>query len=153
MLLQAYGMVNTRIPLVIVGKNRLAREDAEDMPVPDGVRFTGRVNFTRLNEIVGKSRFMILPLPERHHSYGAITLLGAQALGKAVITTKVSGVPDYIDHGRTGMSHDHGNSVDLAEKIEFFSPQSRYGKSHRKSRRRHLSGKSIRNFRDGCELF
>ena len=119
-LLQAYGMVNTRTPLVIVGKNRLTREDTEDMPVPDGVRFTGRVNLTQLNEIVSKSRFMILPLPERHHSYGAITLLGAQALGKAVITAKVSGVLDYIDDGQTGMFYDPGNCEDLTEKIGFF---------------------------------
>ena len=113
-------MVNTRTPLVIVGKNRLTREDTEDMPVPDGVRFTGRVNLTQLNEIVSKSRFMILPLPERHHSYGAITLLGAQALGKAVITAKVSGVLDYIDDGQTGMFYDPGNCEDLTEKIGFF---------------------------------
>jgi glycosyltransferase involved in cell wall biosynthesis len=47
-----------------------------------------------------------------------LALLEALTLGRAVVATRVGGVPDVVDDGRTGLLVDPGDPVALAKAIE-----------------------------------
>lgn len=55
-----------------------------------------RLRYDDYIDKLGKSAFVILPLNEYKYSYGQMSLLGALALGKKIIATRVSGISDYL---------------------------------------------------------
>jgi glycosyltransferase involved in cell wall biosynthesis len=46
---------------------------------------------------------VVAPLVEGLHPHGHTSLVQAQRLGKAVITTRGASVDDYVTHGREGL--------------------------------------------------
>jgi glycosyltransferase involved in cell wall biosynthesis len=116
-LLKAYGQLKTKARLLILGKERFDSEETENESIPEGVRFIGKTDLSTLNEITSKAKFVVLPLPERRHAFGQMTLLGCMALGKGVIVSKVSSVTDYLKDKEDGILYEPYNPDDLAEKM------------------------------------
>jgi colanic acid/amylovoran biosynthesis glycosyltransferase len=90
------------LELVLVGDGEM-REDVERLIVKTGlqgkVRITGWADANRVREEILTSRAHVLPslmegLP--------VVLMEAMALGRPVISTYVSGIPELVIHGKTG---------------------------------------------------
>jgi glycosyltransferase involved in cell wall biosynthesis len=118
-LIEAWRKVSTKkdTVLVIVGKHSLTPQEAGTNDLPKNIRFAGVVDLAGLNSLTQRSRFIVLPLPERRHAYAQMTLLGCMAIGKAVIVSKVSGVIDCVEDMATAVLHELANPEDLAEKM------------------------------------
>ena len=105
--------------LIIVGRKRLYWDDIgdfESLPLAEAKDYMPVIELTPLVE---KARFAILPLCERGHAHGQLTLLYLMSLGKAVIVSDTIGIKDYIRDGGTGIFYKTGNSDDLLEKVMY----------------------------------
>ena len=119
-LLKAYAQLKTRTKLLILGKEKFEPEEIGYEKVPPGVEFIGKTDLSTLNEITSKAKFVVLPLPERRHAFGQMTLLGCMALGKGVIVSGVSSVTDYLKDKKEASLFEPYNPKDLAEKMQAF---------------------------------
>jgi len=117
-LLKAYAQLKTKTRLLILGKEKFEPEEIGYEKIPEGVEFTGKKDLVTLNEITSKAKFVVLPLPERRHAFGQMTLLGCMALGKGVIVSGVSSVTDYLKDEEEGILFEPYNPDDLAEKMQ-----------------------------------
>ena len=78
------------------------------------VTITGWINGQQVRELLGRARAFVLPsfaegLP--------IVLMEAMALGRPVITTYVAGIPELVQHNRTGWLIPAGDAVALTRAI------------------------------------
>jgi len=111
-LLRAWGQLEPGSELLIVGKEGLDDRMA-------GVRCMPYLPRSRLREVVSKARFVVIPLPYYTYSFGQMSLLIAQALGKAVIATRVPGLLDYVEEGKTALFANPYDIQDMKKKIDF----------------------------------
>ncbi|HVP37452.1 MAG TPA: glycosyltransferase family 4 protein [Terriglobales bacterium] len=118
-LVKAYGHLRTKIKLLIVGTSKFGTADIKSEKIPPGIEFIGRTDLSVLTEITSRAKLVVLPLPERRHAFGQMTLLGCMAQGKAVIVSKVHGIKDYVSDGDNAILAEPGNWRDLVEKVEF----------------------------------
>lgn len=95
-------------------------EDGKLRDLADGlnVRFLGRIPDEEIERFFLQGRIFVLPslsegLPQ--------VLLEAMSYGLPVIATKVGGVPEVIEHGKTGLLVDPGNPRALREAIELLN--------------------------------
>ncbi|MFQ5905074.1 MAG: glycosyltransferase family 4 protein [bacterium] len=109
-LLATWQKIEGDCRLLIVGKEGLGPEIA-------GVSCMPYVSRSKLKEIIQRARFVVIPLPYYEYSFGQMSLLISQALGKAVIVTRVPGLLDYVDDGRTALFVDPYDIEDLRRKI------------------------------------
>lgn len=116
-LLKAYAKLENTPELQIVGRSKLPPQERGFVPIPPGVKLTPYSPIDKLQEMVERSRFVILPLPERDQSLGQLTLLFCMALGKAVIASRVIGLADYLTDDKTGLFYRAGDADDLAQCI------------------------------------
>lgn len=105
-LLEAMPLVRARVPdadLIIVGGGPIEaslKAQAASLTLGDTVTFTGALpNDKALEEVAGSGAFV---LPSLGEGLG-IVLIEAQALGIPVVGTRVGGIPDVIEDGRTGL--------------------------------------------------
>jgi glycosyltransferase involved in cell wall biosynthesis len=117
LLVQAFGMIAAEFPdadLVIAGDGVL-REEIESLvrslDLGERIRITGWVDTARVREEITAARAMVLPsfmesLP--------VVLMEAMALGRPVIASRVCGIPELVEHGRTGWLVTPGDTAGLA---------------------------------------
>jgi len=136
-LFEAFGKLNGKIDLVVIGKESFSKNELNGLSLPEGVRTIPFSPLETFKKYIESSLFVILPLPYRAHSHGQMSLLESMALGKAVIVAKTPGVVDYIEDGKNALFYELANSFDLKEKIEFLlnnpSEIERLGANARKS--------------------
>jgi len=136
-LMEAFGKLNTRTELRVIGTEKIGRGDLRGREVPKNVKFYPFVPRPKLKNFIASSKFAVLPLPYHAHSQGQLSLLESMAMGKAVIVTKVPGIIDYVEDGKTAILYEPYNADDLREKVEFLldNPQvaRRIGREARRS--------------------
>ncbi|TET11794.1 glycosyltransferase [Candidatus Aerophobetes bacterium] len=136
-LMKAFGTLNSKTELRVVGNEKLGRSELRGEKVPKDVRFYPLVPRQHLKNVLGASIFSVLPLPYHAHSQGQFSLLESMAVGKAVIVSKVPGIIDYVEDGKTAVLYEPYNAEDLKEKVEFLlnNPQEakRIGREARRS--------------------
>lgn len=86
-------------PLLIVA----SRWNIDQSDIPSNVKVQYDMPGSELMEIMSRCLAVIIPLEERKISIGQSVVLQAMTLGKAVITTRVTGTEDYIEHMKTGI--------------------------------------------------
>ncbi len=118
-LIKAYGQLKTKTKLLIVGREKFKPEEVDYEKIPLGVEFVGKTDLLTLNEITSKAKFVVLPLPERRHAFGQMTLLGCMAMGKAVIVSRVPGIIDYVKANENVLLVEPSNILDLKSKMEY----------------------------------
>lgn len=116
-LMEGFAPVTDKIRLVIVGRSSIGPEDLDGAQIPKNVKLYPYMPIEELGEHVERARFAILPLPERNQSLGQLSILFLMAMGKAVISSKVIGVMDYLDDGKTGLFFNPGDSQGLTKCI------------------------------------
>jgi glycosyltransferase involved in cell wall biosynthesis len=117
-LIKAYGQLNTKTRLLITGREKFEPEEIGYEKIPTGVEFLGKTDLVKLNEIISRAKFVVLPFPERRHACGQMTLLGCMALGKAIVVSRVSSITDYLRDQEDCILVDPNSHEHLAEKMQ-----------------------------------
>lgn len=125
-LLEAAGLMKEKFPDLrfrIIGSDpegtvlKQCRERAQGMPV----EFAGVLTSGETLREVSRARFFVLPCVRS--STGdmdgiPVSIMEAMAMGVPVVSTAISGIPELITHGETGLLARPGSPESLAEMIE-----------------------------------
>jgi glycosyltransferase involved in cell wall biosynthesis len=109
----------THLKFVFVGEDEgqqgLLEQRARKLGVRDDVIFTGHIKDDDLFRSA-YSACDVFVLPSEYEAFG-IVLLEAMACDVACVATRVGGVPEVIENGKTGLLVDYGDSKELANAI------------------------------------
>jgi glycosyltransferase involved in cell wall biosynthesis len=109
---RAFATVRARVPSAryeIVGdgpEGEALRRLAEQLGVSDAVTFHGPLSNTEAQDLMATADVAVLPCrqDEAGNRDGIpVSLMEAGALGLPVVSTRVSGVPELVDHERSGL--------------------------------------------------
>jgi glycosyltransferase involved in cell wall biosynthesis len=96
------------------GQGAAYKDVAEELGVGAHVKFLGHVPREELIEAYRACDVFVLP--SDYEAFG-IVLLEAMACGKPCVATRVGGVSDIVDHGKTGLLVEYGNVQALKEAL------------------------------------
>ncbi len=119
-LITAFKKISTEfsdIKLIIAGdgpdKDRLVKL-VDDLNLQESVLFCGTVD---LNEGISLLKSALCTVVPSISEGGGLVNIEAQAAGCPVIASRVGGIPEYVQEGKSGLLFESGNHTDLAEKI------------------------------------
>ena len=80
------------------------------------VKFWGKVDNTRIWEAYRETDVLVLPSiwPENH----PVSITEAMSSGIPVIASRIGGIPELVEDGKTGFLFETGNPADLAAKMD-----------------------------------
>jgi glycosyltransferase involved in cell wall biosynthesis len=107
------------LKLVLIGGDHGMRESLERVAEKEGVAsrviFTGHIESDRIfRSAYGACE--LLALPSDYEAFGLV-LVEAMACGKPCVASRVGGVPEVVDEGRTGLLVDFGDVQGLARAL------------------------------------
>jgi glycosyltransferase involved in cell wall biosynthesis len=146
--LAAFEYLVTLLPdtqLDICGEGRLSlavRERIENTGLGNRVRLLGWVHGADKTRVLEKATALVLP----SHTEGMPNaVLEAMASGRPVIATRVGGVPELVEDGRTGLLVEAGDIGALARAMQWMAEhRSEAGDMGRLGRRRVLERHDVR---------
>ena len=113
-----------RVELDLVGAGALRAElerRAGELGLSARVRFMGSAPEETVRELLGGADLLVLPsvVARNGQMEGLpVVLMEALASGVPVVATRLSGVPELIDHDRTGLLAAPGDPADLRDALE-----------------------------------
>jgi glycosyltransferase involved in cell wall biosynthesis len=120
-LLRAFKEVRKDVPssrLLIAG-NGPAEEELRalyrKLNLGEAVRFLGEVPEDRIPELYRRSSFVVLPSIIYENS--PLIIYEAMAFGRAVVGTRIGGIPELVEDGETGFLFERNDISDLVSKI------------------------------------
>lgn len=116
-LLAAWERLRGRVPLKIVGEGPLAPEVAEAAKRLVGVEWVGKRPKDRVLALMKGAQALILP--SVWYEGFPMVIVEAYATGLPVVASDLGSMSSLIDHGRTGLHFQPGNSEDLAAKLNW----------------------------------
>ena len=101
--IEGLGKRGIEVDLVLVGdgpEEARIKHETEVLKLTDRVQFAGRKPERETLDIIARSDLLVLPsfmegLP--------VVLMEAMALGVPVVASRVAGIPELVEHGRTGL--------------------------------------------------
>lgn len=128
--LDSFSIVKTAFPearLIIAGDGpeRFNLESkAESLGLANSTEFMGWVPPGQVPEVINSSTLVIVP-SRWEEPFGLAALQGAQ-MARPVVAANTGGLPEIVEHGKTGLLFEKNSSKDLAEQIMFLinDPQS-----------------------------
>ena len=90
------------------------RSQIEEAGLGEDVLFTGEVSHDRMLRLMAGSD--VVAVPSLAEGFG-MTALEAMAAGRAVVASKVGGLPELVQHDRTGLLHETGSATELASAL------------------------------------
>jgi glycosyltransferase involved in cell wall biosynthesis len=111
-LLKAHASLKCRFPLNIIGTGPLIDQLRTTYPQAE---FMGYQTGAALYNIIRDAAFVVVP--SECHENCSMVVLEAMALGKPVIGSRVGGIPEQIEDGRTGLLFEMSNTKELSEKM------------------------------------
>ncbi len=112
-LLKAHGEMVSHFPLKVVGTGSLAEELQKRYMKVD---FLGYQSGQALIDVIAGAAFIVVP--SEWYENCSMVVLESMALGKPVIGSRIGGIPEQIEDGKTGFLFEMGNVTELAEKME-----------------------------------
>lgn len=107
--------------LILAGdgsENQALRQLSAELALGDRVVFWGRADRATAPQLFKGCAFFVLP--SRHEPFGIVNI-EAMAAGKAVIATRVGGVPEIVTHGQNGLLVPSGDVASLAKTMQELS--------------------------------
>ena len=111
--MDAHDKVKQFLPLKVVGTGPIMETLRNSYPDAD---FLGYKAGKELKELVANSAFVIVP--SELYENCSMVVLESMALGKPIIGSRVGGIPEQIEDGRTGFLFEMGNAEELAKNME-----------------------------------
>lgn len=114
------------IECVVIGgetrnrRRRVYEDEAHQLGISEIVRFIGAIPQKDLRKLFRECNAFVLPcIVDSSGKMDGIpvSLMEAMAAGLIVISTKVSGIPELIEHGKTGFLARPNNAADLAAQM------------------------------------
>ena len=118
-LIEALSRIDRRPPVRIVGKTQWQDGELAGRTCPADVELLPRMSSAALRLWMEQSMLAVLPLTERGHAHGQLSVLTLMAAGAAVVVSDTSGVRDYVRDGETALVYRPGDASDLAQKIQW----------------------------------
>jgi glycosyltransferase involved in cell wall biosynthesis len=118
-LLKAVQRVSVPIHLDIAGEGYqlpALKRLAEKLQITDRITFHGWVNEHRINELIKSSRALVFP--SVWHEPGGTVAFEAMANSRAIIMSKVGGMPEVVLDGQNGLLVEPNDVQQLAAGIE-----------------------------------
>jgi glycosyltransferase involved in cell wall biosynthesis len=115
-LLQAFTILQNKIPLHIVGDGPL-RAEMEEQKIRaclSNISFHGWLHREQTLEIMSGARFLIFP-SEGLETFG-LTIIEAFGAGVPVIASRLGAMTEVLEEGKTGLQFSPGDPNDLASK-------------------------------------
>ncbi len=111
-LLEAAGRIPD-IPIHLLGDG----PDYDDLRAhaPPNAKFMGQLSRDRVLEAYRKSRFLVFP--SRCFEGCPLVISEAMSHGLPVVASRISGIPELVDEGVTGLLFKPGNADELASKM------------------------------------
>lgn len=81
------------------------------------VKFWGKLDNSQVQQAYAETDVLVLPSIWNENQPVSIT--EAMAVGIPVIASNMGGIPELVEHGKTGLIFEAGNAQDLAEKMDF----------------------------------
>ncbi|MEJ2628680.1 MAG: glycosyltransferase family 4 protein, partial [bacterium] len=117
-LLKAMKQVrSSRLVLVGEGPERPKLEEFISQNQIPNVTFTGYKQGDELRAILAKAKFVVMP--SEWYENAPFVIYESFAMGKPVIGSDLGGIPELIEHGKTGLIFKARNVEMLAAKINF----------------------------------
>ena len=101
------------IPFVVAG-NWQAMPEASEL-APDNVTLLGAVPSQKLGTLYEKARIFVLP-SVWYEGFPTV-LLEAMSYGLPIICSRIGGLPEIVEDGKTGLLYEPGNITELTERI------------------------------------
>ena len=130
-----------RIPTVVASSPKALK----GLTIPSDVKTPFGIGRTECLRIAQEARISIVPLLPKPEAIGAgaITIVEAMHMGRAVIATRCLGAEDYVQHGETGLLVEPQSVDDLMQAIKMLWNDSalrdRFGQAAKRYAKEHLS--------------
>ena len=102
----------TDIELVIAGRGPLELEVRQAAASDSRVRFVGYVSGQAKTDLLETADHLIIP--SLWYENAPVAVVEATAYGLGVIASRIGGLPELVEHGRTGFLFDPGDAEGLA---------------------------------------
>jgi len=106
-----------QVELVLAGTGEVeeAQKLATQLGIQEQVIFPGWIDQQQRDELLAQSHLMLLP---SYNEGLPMAILEAMSWGLPVITTPVGGIPEVIEHGKTGLLINPGDIEQLTEAMQ-----------------------------------
>jgi glycosyltransferase involved in cell wall biosynthesis len=124
-LIKAFKLLTNKYPylplkLLIVGGGSLEKKLKKlviDLKIQDKTFFTGKVPYEEIPKYHNMLSIEVFPSIEDSESFG-VAVVEAMACAKPVIVTKVGGLPEVVENGKTGFIVPPKNPIAIAEALK-----------------------------------
>jgi glycosyltransferase involved in cell wall biosynthesis len=114
-LLEAWRGIGNRVPLLIVGDGPLRGYVESAVGEMPGLKVLGQVDRSAVVGLMAAAKLLVFP--SQWYEGFPMTLLEAMSVGTPVIASRIGGIPEIVEDGRTGLLFDAGEAADLANKV------------------------------------
>lgn len=124
-IIEAMSYVINKVPsaqLVVVGTSTVKEYEArigsmvESLGLRSHIQFTGQRDNEEVLQLIARSNVVVVP-EQWPNDFGPMILVEAKALGKAVIASRIGGIPEFINDGVDGFCVTHNQPEEFAQKI------------------------------------
>jgi glycosyltransferase involved in cell wall biosynthesis len=97
-------------------QRQVLQEQVLELGLENHVQFMGQINHADLTEWIAQAKLVVIPT--RGHEAFGIAAAEAGLLGRPVIASRLGGLPEVIEDGKTGLLVPEENPAALAETIK-----------------------------------
>ena len=115
-LLNAWQLLKSPMPLKIIGDGPLAEQVVAATKQQPEIEWLGRRPMPEVHQLMGEAQFLVFP-SKWYETFGRVAV-EAFAKGTPVVAANIGAIAELVEHQRTGLHFQPGDSVDLASKIE-----------------------------------
>ena len=83
----------------------------------ENIRFLGFLSSAALREVIRNAKLIVLP--SEWYENNPYSVIEAFAYGKMVLGSRIGGIPELVQDGKTGLTYTPGDVGDLRTKIEY----------------------------------
>lgn len=116
-LLSAWDKLQSPFPLRIVGDGPLSELVLDKIKESPHISWLGRKSIDEVHQLMGEASFLIFP-SKWYETFGRVAI-EAFAKGTPVIASQIGAIAELVEHKRTGLQFQPGDSLDLAEQVEW----------------------------------
>ncbi len=115
-LIEAAAYVDAELKIIGTGPlEQKLKDNVKDMGMDKKINFLGYKSKTELSDIIGNSRFVVVP--SVWYENAPYSILEAMAMGKPVIASNIGGIPELVRDKETGLVFEPLNVMELSDKI------------------------------------